>query len=97
MQHYRMFKDMVNDLKLSDDEKNGREEYNKSILEEFTILNSQDMDGVTNGVYLVELICLRIWNDSWIFDKAIENENHQVVGYPQELEDEMYELYNYIV
>lgn len=100
MQHYRMFKDMVNDLKLSDDEKMA--EYNKSILEELHNFEPQSRYGwgcdqwsLFGGTYLLEDMAMILG----YYDKAIENTENLSSGrrYPQELEDEMYELYNYIV
>lgn len=98
-QHYQHFKNMVNDLKLSDD--NNFKEYNKAILNELHGFEPQSRFGwgcdqwsLFGGTYLLEDMAMILG----YFDKAIEKSENLATGrrFPQDLEDEMYCLYDFI-
>ena len=98
-QHYHRLKNMVDDLKLS--ENPGFEEYNKSILNELHNFEPQSRFGwgcdqwsLFGGTYLLEDMALILG----YFDKAIEHSETMATGrrFPEELEIEMYSLYDYI-
>jgi hypothetical protein len=98
-QHYRHFKNMVNDLKLS--ENHSFKEYNKSVLAELHSFEPQSRFGwgcdqwsLFGGTYLLEDIALILG----YFNQAIENSETLATGrrFPKELEDEMYSLYEFI-
>ena len=98
-QHYQQFKNMVNDLKLSENET--FKEYNKTILEELHGFEPQSRFGwgcdqwsLFGGTYLLEDIAMILG----YFNQAIENSETLATGrrFPQELEEEMYDLYDYI-
>ena len=98
-QHYQQFKNMVDDLKLS--ENNSLKEYNQSILEELHGFEPQSRFGwgcdqwsLFGGTYLLEDIALILG----YFDQAIANSETMASGrrFPEELENEMYALYDFI-
>lgn len=98
-QHYHHLKNMVDDLKLS--ENPGFEEYNKNILNELHNFEPQSRFGwgcdqwsLFGGTYLLEDMALILG----YFDKAIEHSETMATGrrFPEELELEMYKLYDYI-
>lgn len=98
-QHYQQFKNMVDDLKLSENE--SLKEYNKTILEELHGFEPQSRFGwgcdqwsLFGGTYLLEDIAMILG----YFNQAIENSETLATGrrFPQELEDEMYSLYDFI-
>lgn len=98
-QHYHHFKNMVNDLKLSDDE--NFKEYNKTILSELHSFEPQSRFGwgcdqwsLFGGTYLLEDMAMILG----YFDQAIENSENLATGrrFPEEMEDKMYNLYDFI-
>ena len=98
-QHYQRFKNMVNDLKLNED--NNFKKYNKSILDELYNFEPQSRFGwgcdqwsLFGGTYLLEDMAMILG----YFDKAIENSETLATGrrFPKELEEEMYSLYDFI-
>ena len=98
-QHFQQFKNMVNDLKLS--ENDSYKEYNKTILEELHGFDPQshfgwgcDQWSLFGGTYLLEDMAMILG----YFDQAIENSETLASGrrFPEELEQEMYSLYEYI-
>jgi hypothetical protein len=98
-QHYQRFKSMVNELKLSEYEK--FKEYNQSILEELHGFEPQSRFGwgcdqwsLFGGTYLLEDMAMILG----YFDQAIEKTENLATGrrFPKELEDEMYNLYDFI-
>lgn len=98
-QHYQYFKNMVDDLKLS--ENDSFKEYNQTILEELHGFEPQSRFGwgcdqwsLFGGTYLLEDIAMILG----YFDQAIEKSENLATGrrFPQELEDKMYSLYDYI-
>lgn len=98
-QHYQKFKNMVNDLKLSETE--GYKEYNKRILSDLHNFEPQsrfawgcDQWSLFGGTYLLEDIAMILG----YFDQAIENSETLATGrrFPDELEEEMYSLYEFI-
>lgn len=98
-QHYHKFKSMVDDLKLSENPL--FKEYNQSVLKELYDFEPQSRFGwgcdqwsLFGGTYLLEDMALILG----YFDKAIENSETLATGrrFPEELEIEMYNLYDYI-
>jgi hypothetical protein len=98
-QHYHRFKSMVNDLKLN--ENGDFKDYNKVILDELYSFEPQSRFGwgcdqwsLFGGTYLLEDMAMILG----YFDKAIENSETLTGGrrFPEELEEEMYVLYDYI-
>ena len=98
-QHYQRFKNLVNDLKLNED--NNFKKYNKSILDELYNFEPQSRFGwgcdqwsLFGGTYLLEDMAMILG----YFDKAIENSETLATGrrFPKELEEEMYSLYDFI-
>lgn len=99
-QHYQTIKNLVNDLKLS--ENNKLEEYNKTILNEIYNFEPHsrfgwgcDQFSLFGGTYVLEDIALILG----YFDKAVDKSETWTTGrrFPIDLEEEMYELYDYIV
>ena len=98
-QHYVQFKSLVNDLKLSNEK--DYKEYNQRILDELYNFEPQsrfgwgcDQWGLFGGTYLLEDMAMILG----YYDKAIENSENFANGrrFPDELEEKMYTLYNYI-
>lgn len=98
-QHYQQFKNLVNDLKLS--ENKSLNEYNQAILNELHSYDPHsrfawgcDQWNLFGGTYVLEDIAMILG----CFDKAIENTETLATGrrFPEELEEEMYSLYEYI-
>ena len=98
-QHYSRFKSLVNELKLSENEK--FKDYNKEILKELHDFNPQSRFGwgcdqwsLWGGTYVLEDIAMILG----VFDQAIENSENLATGrrFPKELEERMYSLYEYI-
>lgn len=98
-QHYHHFKNMVNDLKLSDD--TNFKEYNQTILNELHSFEPQSRFGwgcdqwsLFGGTYLLEDMAMILG----CFDQAIEKSENLATGrrFPIELEDKMYNLYDFI-
>ena len=98
-QHYSQFKAMVNDLKLTEDK--GFKEYNNRILEELYDFEPQsrfgwgcDQWGLFGGTYLLEDMAMILG----YYDQAVENSENFPNGrrFPDELEEKMYSLYDYI-
>lgn len=98
-EHYAHFKNMVSDLKLSDNP--DYDKYNQSILNELYSFNPHyrfgwgcDQYSLFGGTYVLEDIAMILGH----FDKAIENSENLATGrrFPEELEEQMYEYYEYI-
>ena len=98
-QHYSKFKNLVNDLKLNEDE--SCKEYNNAVLNEIYNFEPQsrfgwgcDQWGLFGGTYLLEDMAMILG----YYDKAIENSENLANGrrFPDELEEKMYNLFNYI-
>lgn len=98
-QHFQQFKNLVNDLKLS--ETDSYKEYNKAVLEEIHGLEPQSRFGwgcdqwsLFGGTYLLEDMAMILG----YFDQALENTENLATGrrFPEALEEEMYSLYDYI-
>lgn len=98
-EHYVHFKNLVNDLKLADNEK--LKEYNDVILEELHGFEPHSRFGwgcdqwnLFGGTYILEDISMILG----YFDQAIENSETLASGrrFPEELENKMYNLYEYI-
>ena len=98
-QHYQHFKNLVNDLHLN--ENTNHKEYNQAILDELHSFEPQSRFGwgcdqwsLFGGTYLLEDMAMILG----YFDQAIEKSENLATGrrFPQELEDEMYKLYDYI-
>lgn len=98
-QHYQHFKNMVDDLKLSEDET--LKEYNQSILTELHGFEPQSRFGwgcdqwsLFGGTYLLEDMAMILG----CFEQAISGSENLATGrrFPEELENKMYELYDFI-
>lgn len=98
-QHYSQIKGLVNDLKLSENDK--LKDYNKSVLEEIHNFNPHSRFGwgcdqwnLFGGTYVLEDIAIILG----YFNQAIENSETLATGrrFPDELENKMYDLYEYI-
>lgn len=98
-QHYSRFKQMVDDLKLS--ENDNFKDYNKAILNELHGFepNSRfgwgcDQWNLFGGTYVLEDVAMILG----YFNQAIENSETLATGrrFPEELEEKMYALYEYI-
>lgn len=98
-QHYHHFKNLVNDLKLN--EESSFKEYNQSVLDELYNFEPQSRFGwgcdqwsLFGGTYLLEDMALILG----YYDKAIPSTEELTTGkrFPEEIEEEMYNLYDYI-
>ena len=96
-EHFKMLKDLVNDLKLNEEVN----EYNESVLNEIHNLNPHSRFGwgidqwcLFGGTYVLEDVAMILG----YFDQAIENSETLAEGrrFPAELEEKMYTLYEYI-
>lgn len=96
-EHLAQLKHLVDDLKLLDDAK----EYNEGLLEEIHNLNPHSRFGwgvdqwnLFGGTYVLEDVAMILG----YFDQAIENSEALAGGrrFPEELEEKMYTLYEYI-
>ena len=96
-EHLSQLKDLVDNLILSDTDK----EYNKGLLEEIHNLNPHSRFGwgvdqwnLFGGTYVLEDIAMILG----CFDQALENSETLAGGrrFPEELEEKMYLLYEYI-
>lgn len=98
-EHYFRLKSLVEDLKLSEDK--NVESVNNAILNEIHNFNPHSRFGwgcdqwsLFGGTYVFEDIAMILG----YFDQAIENSENLATGrrFPKELEDKMYNLYEYI-
>lgn len=98
-QNYSRIKNLVNDLKLSENDK--FKQYNDDILEEIHGFQPHSRFGwgcdqwsLFGGTYVLEDVAMILG----YFDQAIENSETLATGrrFPAELEDKMYNLYEYI-
>ena len=96
-EHLSQLKDLVDNLILSNTDK----EYNKGLLEEIHNLNPHSRFGwgvdqwnLFGGTYVLEDIAMILG----YFDQALENSETLAGGrrFPEELEEKMYTLYEYI-
>ena len=96
-EHLSQLKDLVNNLMLSEKDK----DYNKGLLEEIHNLNPHSRFGwgvdqwsLFGGTYVLEDVAMILG----YFDQAIENSETLAGGrrFPEELEEKMYTLYEYI-
>jgi hypothetical protein len=96
-EHLSQLKGLVDNLKLSEDEK----EYNKSLLSEIHNLDPHSRFGwgvdqwnLFGGTYVLEDVAMILG----YFDQVIENSETLASGrrFPKELEEKMYTLYEYI-
>jgi hypothetical protein len=98
-EHYSQFKSLVNNLELSNDK--NYQELNKTVLEELHDFDPHSRFGwgcdqwnLFGGTYVLEDIAMILG----YFDQAIENSETLATGrrFPDELEEKMYNLYEYI-
>lgn len=96
-EHLSQLKDLVNNLMLSEKDK----DYNKGLLEEIHNLNPHSRFGwgvdqwsLFGGTYVLEDVAMILG----YFGQAIENSETLAGGrrFPEELEEKMYTLYEYI-
>ena len=98
-EHYAQFKSLANNLQLTEDLKYA--DYNKEILEDLHDFDPHSRFGwgcdqwnLFGGTYVLEDIAMILG----YFDQAIENSESLASGrrFPEELEEKMYNLYEYI-
>lgn len=98
-EHYSHFKNLVNDLKLSDN--TDYTQFNQLVLDELHGFNPHhrfgwgcDQYSLFGGTYVLEDIAMILG----YFDNAIENSENLATGrrFPEELEEQMYGYYEYI-
>lgn len=98
-EHYSHFKNLVNDLKLSDN--TDYAQFNQVVLDELHGFNPHhrfgwgcDQYSLFGGTYVLEDIAMILG----YFDNAIENSENLATGrrFPEELEEQMYGYYEYI-
>lgn len=98
-EHYSQLKNLVNNLELSNDER--YKQLNDTVLEELHGFDPHSRFGwgcdqwnLFGGTYVLEDIAMILG----YFDQAIENSESLATGrrFPEELEEKMYNLYEYI-
>lgn len=98
-EHYQQLKNLINDLILSNDKKH--EEINNYVIKQIFDFDPHSRFGwgcdqwsLFGGTYVLEDVAMILG----YFDQAIENSENLATGrrFPEELEEKMYNLYQYI-